>query len=211
MKVAVDRHVGLVDTVPVATTVAELRLLPRPPRPMPYNTRIAPHELRTFRVTAVLRQVITEDDGDWHLVLEDPDTPGATMVAEVPDPACALGSAYAGRYDAVRRDLRAAPRFAVVELVGIGFFDYLHGQRGMAPNGIELHPVIAARVVGGAVAARPDTLAAGASKVWVNSGSNVYHCHGTRWYGATKAGYYATEQTAVANGARPAYGRKCTP
>ena len=26
---------------------------------------------------------------------------------------------------------------------GVGFFDTLHGQRGVAPNGIELHPVLA--------------------------------------------------------------------
>jgi hypothetical protein len=25
---------------------------------------------------------------------------------------------------------------------GVGFFDFLHGQTGVAPNGIELHPVI---------------------------------------------------------------------
>lgn len=26
---------------------------------------------------------------------------------------------------------------------GVGFFDFLHGQTGVAPNGIELHPVLA--------------------------------------------------------------------
>jgi hypothetical protein len=25
---------------------------------------------------------------------------------------------------------------------GVGFFDFLHGQRGVAPNGIELHPAL---------------------------------------------------------------------
>jgi hypothetical protein len=25
---------------------------------------------------------------------------------------------------------------------GVGFFDFLHGQTGVAPNGIELHPVL---------------------------------------------------------------------
>lgn len=28
-------------------------------------------------------------------------------------------------------------------LTGVGFFDFLHGQTGVAPNGIELHPVMA--------------------------------------------------------------------
>jgi hypothetical protein len=25
---------------------------------------------------------------------------------------------------------------------GVGFFDFIHGQTGVAPNGIELHPVL---------------------------------------------------------------------
>lgn len=48
-----------------------------------------------------------------------------------------------------------------------------------------------------------------AVKVWVNSKSGVYHCPGTRWYGATKNGSYAPEVDALAAGIRPAYGKKC--
>jgi hypothetical protein len=29
-----------------------------------------------------------------------------------------------------------------VMVTGLGFFDFAHGQRGVAPNAIELHPVI---------------------------------------------------------------------
>jgi hypothetical protein len=29
-----------------------------------------------------------------------------------------------------------------VTVVGVGFFDFIHGQTGVAPNGIELHPVL---------------------------------------------------------------------
>ena len=190
-------------------TVAALRELPRPPRPLPYNTRVAPHEFKTFRVRAVLRQVISEDDGDWHLVLEDPDHPGRTIIGEIPDSACALGSVYAGRFAAARRDLRAAPRFALIDVDGIGFFDYVHGQHGVAPNGIELHPILAARIVGRAPNAA-DSITVGADSVWVNSSSNVYHCPGSRWYGSTKAGFYTSERQATASGARPANGRKCS-
>jgi hypothetical protein len=28
---------------------------------------------------------------------------------------------------------------------GVGFFDKKHGQRGIAPNGVELHPVLSFR------------------------------------------------------------------
>jgi len=31
-----------------------------------------------------------------------------------------------------------------IRISGLGFFDDVHGQRGVAPNGVELHPVIAA-------------------------------------------------------------------
>ncbi|MSQ21739.1 MAG: DUF3761 domain-containing protein [Dehalococcoidia bacterium] len=33
-------------------------------------------------------------------------------------------------------------------MTGVGFFDLIHGQRGVAPNGIELHPVLAIKAVG---------------------------------------------------------------
>jgi hypothetical protein len=46
-------------------------------------------------------------------------------------------------------------------------------------------------------------------KVWVNTSSKVYHCPGTRWYGATKAGEYMTQKEAQDKGNRPAYGKYC--
>jgi hypothetical protein len=51
--------------------------------------------------------------------------------------------------------------------------------------------------------------AGNSTKVWVNSSSNVYHCPGTRYYGATKRGRYMTEAEAIAAGNRPAYGTRC--
>jgi hypothetical protein len=32
-----------------------------------------------------------------------------------------------------------------VRVTGVGFWDEIHGQTGVAPNGIELHPVLALR------------------------------------------------------------------
>jgi hypothetical protein len=46
-------------------------------------------------------------------------------------------------------------------------------------------------------------------KVWVNTHSGVYHCPGTRWYGATKSGTYMTQTEAQQKGFRPAYGKVC--
>ncbi len=58
-------------------------------------------------------------------------------------------------------------------------------------------------------AVRADTSVA--ARVWVNTASGVYHCPGSRYYGATKAGRYTSEAEARAAGHRPAYGRACTP
>lgn len=49
----------------------------------------------------------------------------------------------------------------------------------------------------------------GDTKVWVNSSSRVYHCPGTRYYGATKRGAFMTETAARAQGNRPARGEPC--
>jgi micrococcal nuclease len=49
----------------------------------------------------------------------------------------------------------------------------------------------------------PDT------KVWVNTLSKVYHCPGTRYYGATKSGQHMRQDEAQAAGYRPAYGKYC--
>ena len=59
-------------------------------------------------------------------------------------------------------------------------------------------------------AGAPAPVASGGVRVWVNTASGVYHCPGTRWYGATKAGEYMSEAAARAQGDRPAYGRPCS-
>jgi hypothetical protein len=42
-----------------------------------------------------------------------------------------------------------------VTLRGLGFFDFAHGQDGVAPNAIELHPVISIEFGGQAPPASP--------------------------------------------------------
>lgn len=46
-------------------------------------------------------------------------------------------------------------------------------------------------------------------RVWVNTTSRVYHCPGTRYYGATKSGTHMSQRDAQARGYRPAAGRPC--
>ena len=35
----------------------------------------------------------------------------------------------------------------LVELTGVGFFDTVHGQKGMASNGREIHPVLSMKLI----------------------------------------------------------------
>ena len=50
----------------------------------------------------------------------------------------------------------------------------------------------------------------GPGLVWVNTGSKVYHCPGTAYYGKTKAGKYMAEDAAKAEGDRANGGKVCS-
>jgi Protein of unknown function (DUF3761) len=134
---------------PVDATVEDLVALARPPMLSPVG-RADPVELTLYRVEARLLYLFTEADSDYHLVLASPRDTTLTLIAEVPNPGCsgACASGYAETYGRVRvklMDRLNSPQSEarpLIRVTGVGFFDYLHGQRGVAPNGIELHPVI---------------------------------------------------------------------
>jgi hypothetical protein len=130
------------------TTIAALGALAAPSS-LPANNRVAPTEDTVFQLHATLTQYKLEADSDYHLVLSDGS--GHTMIAEIPDPAC-VGSTSPltssiqkarGQFDA---RFTATTSFktanVAVTVTGVGFFDFLHGQTGVAPNGIELHTVL---------------------------------------------------------------------
>lgn len=147
VKVMADSDVVRIDTLPVATSVTVLGDIARPTTRFPANHRVYSNELEVWRLRARVRQIIIESDHDWHLVLEDTEDSARTMIGEIPDSTCAEGSRYAARFAEARRQLRAIPRGAIIEFTGVGFFDFLHGQRGVAPNGFELHPILSIHLV----------------------------------------------------------------
>jgi hypothetical protein len=138
----------------VDATVEQLAALPEPTR-RPSAGRLRPVECTVYRVEAFLggwdRFMKLENDGDYHLVLFGKTNQRVSIIAEIPSPECdgACRSGFAEQFIAGRAALEAGVArpnpgdlSPVVRVIGVGFFDYLHHQTGVAPNGFELHPVL---------------------------------------------------------------------
>jgi micrococcal nuclease len=78
------------------------------------------------------------------------------MITESPAPTCDT-RAYPKRQAqmaAARQALRICSRARVT---GVAFFDFDHGQTGVAPNAIELHPILGFRCLSGGSSTGPTT------------------------------------------------------
>jgi len=150
VKTLTDPAARRVNFHPRPTTVAALRRL----RPTGYGARSPGVEMTSYRVRARLVETKLEEDDDYHLVVADLRHPSQTMIVEFPASNCTRHAA------AVRRRQMVRARAAFVRacgypssssftylrgtatITGVGFFDFPHGQTGVAPNAIELHPVL---------------------------------------------------------------------
>ncbi|HEX3587127.1 MAG TPA: hypothetical protein VH024_14090 [Candidatus Angelobacter sp.] len=149
VKTGTDADIGLVHlTSSSNTTIAAMRA-PAAPSPIPANNRVAPLETTQWIINATLTLYKLESDSDYHLVLQDAN--GLTMIGEIPSPTCVgSGSPFLSGITNARNEFNA--RFTAttsfqtanipVKVTGVGMFDFLHGQTGVAPNGIELHPIL---------------------------------------------------------------------
>jgi hypothetical protein len=164
VKVGTDGTVGLVNLTPYIPATIEALGLVTPPSSVDIDTggvfaaaRSAPVETSVYTVDATMTFYKKEADVDYHIVLDDGN--GHTLISEIPSPACIITSATprvlvpsplaAGialartKFDA---RLSATSFFQnagiPVRVSGVGFFDFEHGQTGVAPNAIELHPVL---------------------------------------------------------------------
>jgi hypothetical protein len=137
--------------LPVRTTTIRY-LVSRPAPHLLPRTRL-PFERHIFRVTASITLFRVEDDGDLHLVLRDPK--GLYMIAEAPSPGCVNRSTLLPKVQMLNARRAAslcarppgAPAVRAV-VTGVAFFDFKHGQTGVAPNAIELHPILKFRCLG---------------------------------------------------------------
>jgi hypothetical protein len=131
-----------------SNTIVTLRSWPAP-NPIPANNRVSPYETTVWVLDATLVEYKSEDDSDYHLVLKD--AAGNTMIGEIPLPAC-VGStspflskitSARSKFDAMYNPSGSFQTANIpVRVTGVGMFDFLHGQTGVAPNGIELHPIL---------------------------------------------------------------------
>lgn len=105
-------------------------------------------ETTIYSVTATITGYRLAPDSSIHLILAD--ERGRTMVAQIPAEPCTAGSRFSTEISEARRRFEsrfyATPDYKqirqAVEVRGIGFFDFLQSQRGLAPNGLSLYPVI---------------------------------------------------------------------
>lgn len=152
VKTGTDSAASLVNLTPKSTTISSLRAIAAPSTlssTSPRFTSTGSPEIQVFRLTNVtLVEYKIETDSDYHLVLSDGTS---TMIAEIPDPACvttgpwassvkSARAAFDAKFPSVTSTFKTANVVATV--TGTGFFDLLHGQTGVAPNGIELHAVL---------------------------------------------------------------------
>lgn len=137
------------DTI-VQTSIEEQISLPKPLKVK--GARML-SETTQYELTAYITGYKLEADRDIHIVISDEEN--NEMVVEIVDPECEsvketsryqqLTDLRSWFYDNVGRPV---PRFKVlaqpieVVITGIGYYDFIHGQKGMAKNGREIHPVL---------------------------------------------------------------------
>jgi len=148
VKTGTDADIGSVNLSPQDTTISALTSIARPSS-LPPNNRASPAERQVWRLRDITLTIYKlETDSDYHLVLSDG---SQTMISEIPHPDCVGGSSpFLSGIQAARAtfDSRYTPTTSfqtanvTASVIGAGFFDFFHGQTGVAANGIELHAVV---------------------------------------------------------------------
>src|SRR5512132_3197197 len=148
----------------------------------------------TWQVRARPVQATVEDDGDIHLVISVPGVPSKTMIVEFPKKTCVASPFKRFRMSHARQQFLSncgavsssswLKLAGSVTITGVGFWDEKHGQTGIAPNGIELHPVLNFQgdchkaSTGGGGGGGGGTCTPGYSPCLVYHGGADYDCYG---------------------------------
>jgi hypothetical protein len=149
VKTLTDADAGSINFVPVDSTITALGSVPAPAAVGELPRQ--PQEESVYRVEGSIVAFKLEADSDIHLAIADPAGDHPTMIAEFPASSCDSNALDKTEIDTARQDFIAAygqpsgqfrkPTGCAI-LTGVFFFDRIHGQFGVAPNGAELHPVL---------------------------------------------------------------------
>lgn len=151
VKTGTDGAAGSISLNPTPTTIGQLAAIPAPAG---VNTGSSSRLDAAENTVYILRNVTLiktklEPDSDYHLPITDGT---ASMETEIPFPnTCTQGSPWTCEITHARAALEkvVTPGGSYVSvnqpvtIIGVGFFDTIHGSASQAPNGIELHPILA--------------------------------------------------------------------
>ncbi len=196
LKTLTDPEAAAFKSAPVNETTVSMLISQTAPSHLT-NSR-SPLEKQLFHMTALLIGWKIEDknpafasssgkqtipDRDFHIVVADPNDTKKQMIIEVPDSTCqaVCSSAFLDKFKAARTavsdklgqpkpQIVTLPKPWLVEVTGPGLFDFVHGQDGLAPNCVELHPVLEIKFV----------QEQGSSSVHINKASEIVHRCGIR-------------------------------
>jgi Secretion system C-terminal sorting domain len=135
----------------VPSSIAYQRSLTKPTLPSDNTTRLAVEDT-VYSLDCYIVECKLETDQDVHVVISTIGNTSETMVAEIVNPECP-NIVNTSRYTIFKtlRDWFVAtynPTTSFksigvsVHITGVGFFDFLHGQTGIPPNGREIHPIL---------------------------------------------------------------------
>lgn len=154
-KTLADADASKINYTPVTATIAHLAHMRAPTRAeldAKPDSRF-PEELKTYTVEGYLVGFKHETDDDYHIVLADLNDPKATMIIEMPSEDCMpeklrneaaiLRASWETRFGRVTAKFKNVERHKIkLQVTGIGFFDFQHGQIGVSDSAFELHPVV---------------------------------------------------------------------
>lgn len=151
VKTLSDKDADSVNMRTIYSTVSKLTAID-PGRKIGDHTPRFGVEFNTYTIKCRISYFKREEDGDLHLVLVDLKDSTKTMIGEIPNLSCDSIASKENRFNkyfvAAEQEFlkyklsRGRVMPGIYQIKGVAFFDQKHGQRGMAPNGIELHPIL---------------------------------------------------------------------
>jgi len=150
IKTLTDAGVSKINFTPDTVTVDSLRTI-MPGQKIGNTLQRFGIEFKTYAVKCSIREYRKEDDGDYHLVLVSLSDTTKTIIGEIPDSFCSsvFVSKYASQFATTRTYFeqniilkKNKTKKGIYIIYGPAFYDKLHGQLGVAPNGLEIHGIL---------------------------------------------------------------------